>query len=43
VQELEAKKITALPTWENCLDLSPGWNPETKVWQSMARQRLYQE
>ncbi len=41
VRELGDNKNSALSVWQNCLVSPPGFNPETKIWQTMARQRLY--
>ena len=40
VRELGDNKNAALPIWQNCLESPPGFNPETKIWQTIARQRL---
>lgn len=40
VRELSDNRNSALPIWRSCLESPGGINPETQVWQSMARQRL---
>jgi serine/threonine protein kinase len=41
VRELGDNTNSALSVWQNCLESPPGFNPETKIWQTMARQRLH--
>ncbi|MDY6807272.1 MAG: serine/threonine-protein kinase [Cyanobacteriota bacterium] len=40
VRELGDNNNTALSAWNNCLESPSGFNPETQIWQTMARQRL---
>lgn len=40
VRELGDNNNAALSAWNNCLESPLGLNPETKIWQTMARQRL---